>query len=111
MEEVAQERIAPVISVLSAQDARDNQTAQPDIPIVQGREVEVRPEGIPTPRSGWPDDPTVLEALQDVAGLLAVAYLRYRKIQRMPVNLPADSVNRELAMCHEQRVHGGGQLS
>jgi hypothetical protein len=29
----------------------------------------------------------------------------------MPVNPPADSVNRELAMCGEQRVHGGGQLS
>jgi hypothetical protein len=110
MEEVAQERIAPVISVLSAQDARDNQTAQPDIPIVQGREVEVRPESMAMSRSSRLDDPSVVEALQEVAGLLNVAYLRYQKIQRMPVNPPADSVNRELAMCAEQRVHGGGQL-
>jgi hypothetical protein len=111
MEEVAQERIAPVISVLSAQDARDNQTAQPDVAIVPGREVEIRPESKQTSRSSQPEDPTVVEALHEVAGLLAEAYLRYQKIQRMPANPPADSVNRELAMCHEQRVHGGGQLS
>ena len=56
------------------------------------------------------DAPTVADALQEVAGLLAAAYQRYQKIQRMPVNQPADSVNRELANPGGQSVHGGGQL-
>jgi hypothetical protein len=111
IENAGQERIAPVISVLSAQDSGDNQTARPDIAIDPGRELERQPESIPTSGSGRWDDPTVVEALHELAGLLSVAYLRYQKIQRMPANLPTDSVNRELAMCGEQRVHGGGQLS
>ena len=53
------------------------------------------------------DDSRKVEAIQEVASLLAVAYLRYQKIQRVPVDPPTDSVNRELAIVSGQSVHGG----
>ena len=55
------------------------------------------------------ETPTVADALLEVAGLLAVAYQRYRKIQLVPVDLAADSVNRELAIQAGQSVHGVDQ--
>ncbi|MEP6538942.1 MAG: hypothetical protein ABJF23_26640 [Bryobacteraceae bacterium] len=53
--------------------------------------------------------PTVAAAFEEIAGLLALAYLRYQKIQRVPVDPPTDSVNRELAIPFGQSVHGGDQ--
>ena len=54
--------------------------------------------------------PTLDQTFDEIAGLLAGAFQRYRKIQRVPVDRgPADSVNRELAMSGGQSVHGGGQ--
>ena len=48
-------------------------------------------------------------ALDEIAGLLAVAYQRYRKIERLAVDSATDSVNRELAIPTEQSVHGVDQ--
>ena len=115
--------VLSVLSVLSVRGSRDNTTfdhsdpdvkasvpaAQPDLAIHRGMEVESRPENIPTSRTSR-SDAIAVEALQEVADLLAVAYQRYRKIQRLPVNPPEDAVNRELAIPGGQSVHGGGQL-
>jgi hypothetical protein len=53
--------------------------------------------------------PTLDQTFDEIAGLLADAYQRYRKIQRVPVDQLPDSVNRELAMLGGPSVHGGGQ--
>ena len=50
------------------------------------------------------DDPAAHETFQKIAALLARAYLRYVKVQR----LPEPTVNKELANRGEQRVHEGG---
>ena len=114
---------SPVLSALSVRGSRDNTTfdhsdpdvkasvpaAQPDLTIHRGMDVESRQENIPALRTSR-SDAIAVEALQEVADLLAVAYQRYRKIQRLPVNPPEDAVNGELAISGGQSVHGGGQL-
>jgi hypothetical protein len=49
-----------------------------------------------------------IEALREVADLLAMAWRRYADIRRIPVDQPEQAVNKELAFPGPQSVHGHG---
>jgi hypothetical protein len=53
-------------------------------------------------------DDAVTQAFAEIAGLLATAYRRYAKVQRVPLG-STDSVNKELALSPVVSVHGHGQ--
>lgn len=56
------------------------------------------------------EDPITLEAFREVAGLLALAYQRYAKIQRMPVDQPKEPPLQPLALSESKSVHGHGHV-
>ena len=64
----------------------------------------------PDPGCPRSEDPITLEAFREVAGLLAVAYQRYAKIQRMPVDQPKEAHLRPLALSGGESVHGHGHV-
>lgn len=57
------------------------------------------------------EDPIAAEALHEVGGLFAVAYLRRVSDPRVPVNQPKDMANKELAFSSIPSVHEHGCLS
>jgi hypothetical protein len=52
------------------------------------------------------EDRWVADAMDEIASLLATAYQRYTKIRRVAAE---DPVNKELALCAGESVHGHGQ--
>jgi len=51
------------------------------------------------------DDQTTSEAFQEIAALLAAAYNRFSRIQRVPVESIPESVNKELDIRPNQSLH------
>jgi hypothetical protein len=49
-------------------------------------------------------------AFREVAGLLAIAYQRYARIQRVPADQPKDSTLQQLALSVGESVHGHGHV-
>ncbi len=113
------------VSVLSVQDPGAKQTfeasgvdvnpggraARPELASGECKEAVSWPERIRRLGTRQLDDPIAAEAILEIAGILTVAFRRHQKIQRVPVNQLADSVNRELAISDEQSVHECGQPS
>jgi hypothetical protein len=61
---------------------------------------------------GYPssEGPIAARAFREVAGLLAVAYQRYAKIQRIPVDQPKEAALQPLALSEGKSVHGHGHV-
>ena len=54
------------------------------------------------------DDQTTSEAFQEIAALLAAAYNRFSRIQRVPVESIPESVNKELDIRPDQSLPVNG---
>jgi hypothetical protein len=86
----------PVLSVLSVQGKPEHQDSETSIPIAADQAPQSRANRLTDPDT---------EALQKIAGLLAVAYQRFARVPRVSSN-PANNLAQDpLALSGAQSVH------
>jgi hypothetical protein len=85
--------VSSVLSVPGKPDAESSETPLPGAGTINGR-------GHTSVDCGWGDltDPTTAEAFRGNASLLAIAYQRYTRIPKVPVDQAKESVTKELAL-------------